>query len=153
MSIQSVAIIFDNRARPETTGVYCRRALGNLVDVEHFLPTELSRLAERKFDLYLRSDDGLQYQLPGGLHPCAFWAIDTHLDFGVSLASARNVDFVFAAQRELFFGTGPITSSRGPSFWRSCPSRREEFWTLVAEPGDLARPSRPDSRQKSWALS
>jgi hypothetical protein len=38
--IQRVALIFDGTARPETTGVYCRRALGSLVEVEHFLPTE-----------------------------------------------------------------------------------------------------------------
>lgn len=35
MSIHRVALIFDDRARPETTGVYCRRALERLVDVVH----------------------------------------------------------------------------------------------------------------------
>ncbi len=44
MSQIRVAIIYDDTARPETTGVYCRRALGELADVEHFLPTEMDRL-------------------------------------------------------------------------------------------------------------
>jgi hypothetical protein len=39
MAIRRVAVVFDNRARPDTTGIYCRRALGTLVEVEHFLPT------------------------------------------------------------------------------------------------------------------
>ena len=81
MSIQRVAIIFDNKSRPETTGVYCRRALGQMVQVEHFLPSERSRIPRQGFDLYLNIDDGLRYNLPPELRPSAFWAIDTHLDF------------------------------------------------------------------------
>src|SRR5437870_6299913 len=100
MPIQRVAIIFDNQARPETTGVYCRRALGQLLDVEHFLPTELPRLPRNRFDLYLRIDDGLNYQMPKDLHPCAWWAIDTHLDSTACLEEARDFDIVFAAQRD-----------------------------------------------------
>ena len=42
MSIRSVAIIFDDQVRPDTTGVYCRRALGQLGEVAHFLPAELA---------------------------------------------------------------------------------------------------------------
>jgi 2-polyprenyl-3-methyl-5-hydroxy-6-metoxy-1,4-benzoquinol methylase len=100
MAVQRVALIFDNKARPETTGVYCRRALGGLVEVEHFLPTELGRIPCRGFDLYLNIDDGLHYQLPDDLRPSAWWAIDTHLDFAWCLNKARPFDFVFAAQRD-----------------------------------------------------
>ena len=42
MAIRRVALIYDDRARPETTGVYCRRALERLVEVEHFRPDELA---------------------------------------------------------------------------------------------------------------
>jgi O-antigen biosynthesis protein len=38
--------------------------------------------------------------LPADLHPSAFWAIDTHLDFGRCLAQARTCDLTFAAQRD-----------------------------------------------------
>jgi hypothetical protein len=33
-----VAIVYDDRARPETTGGYCRRAMEQLADVTHLLP-------------------------------------------------------------------------------------------------------------------
>jgi GT2 family glycosyltransferase/tetratricopeptide (TPR) repeat protein/2-polyprenyl-3-methyl-5-hydroxy-6-metoxy-1,4-benzoquinol methylase len=98
--VRRVALIFDNKARPETTGVYCRRALGSLVEVEHFLPAELSRIPRGAFDLYLNIDDGLRYRLPPDLHPTCWWAIDTHLDFPWCLEKARDFDLVFTAQRD-----------------------------------------------------
>jgi 2-polyprenyl-3-methyl-5-hydroxy-6-metoxy-1,4-benzoquinol methylase len=101
-----VAIIFDDQLRPETTGVYCLRALGGLVEVEHIRPTDLPRLHAstsprlNDFDLFLHIDDGLDYRLPAALRPAAWWAIDTHLDFERCLAKAREFDIVFAAQRD-----------------------------------------------------
>ncbi len=95
-----VALIFDHKVRPDTTGVYCRRALGELVDVEHFLPEELGRLPRSGFDLYLNIDDGLEYHWPRDLRPCAWWAIDTHLNYDWCLQRARAFDFVFTAQRD-----------------------------------------------------
>src|SRR5260370_30363950 len=100
MSNLRVAVIFDNTLRPDTTGVYCRRALGQLVEVEHFLPTELGKLTRERFDLYLAIDDGLSYPVPAGLHPSAYWAIDTHLEFERELQRAQAADYVFAAQRD-----------------------------------------------------
>jgi 2-polyprenyl-3-methyl-5-hydroxy-6-metoxy-1,4-benzoquinol methylase len=100
MSVQRVAIVFDDSTRPETTGVYCRRALQGLVAVEHFRPAELDRVPRDGFDLYLNIDDGLRYVLPPDLHPSAWWAIDTHLDFDWCLAKSHHFDFVFAAQRD-----------------------------------------------------
>jgi 2-polyprenyl-3-methyl-5-hydroxy-6-metoxy-1,4-benzoquinol methylase len=100
MSVQRVALIYDDQARPETTGGYCLRALKGLVDVEHFLPGELERVPRYGVDLYLNIDDGLRYTLPRELHPSAWWAIDTHLDFQGCLAKAHDFDFVFAAQRD-----------------------------------------------------
>jgi hypothetical protein len=82
-----VAIIFDDTARPETTGGYCRRALGELVHVEHFLPSQVGQIPTREFALYLMIDDGLQFRLPSNLRPAAWWAIDTHLDFRLSAKS------------------------------------------------------------------
>lgn len=100
MNIRRVALIFDNTLRPETTGVYCRRALGRLVEVEHFLPNELNRIPRGKFDLFLNVDDGLDYLLPEDLRPAALWAVDTHIQFERTLNKARGIDWVFAAQKD-----------------------------------------------------
>ena len=100
MSIQRVALIFDNTQRPETTGLYCRRALGALVEVEHFLPEEVSDIPRGEFDLFLQVDDGLSPPLPDDLKPSAYWAIDAHVDFDRAAANAAAVDLVFAAQRD-----------------------------------------------------
>lgn len=101
MSLQRIAVVFDNRLRPETTGLYVRRALGRLVShVEHVLPEELNRLEPGRFDAFVCIDDGLRYDWPQRLRPAAWWAIDTHLDYARTLARARQVDVVFAAQRD-----------------------------------------------------
>ena len=100
MDIRRVAVIYDDRARPETTGVYCRRALESLVDVVHFRADEVQAIPGTGFDLYLNIDDGLEYDLPAGLHPSAWWAIDTHLNFDWCRQKARSFDFVFSAQRD-----------------------------------------------------
>ena len=75
-------------------------ALGRLVEVEHFQPGDLERVPREGFDLYLNIDDGLRYHLPPDLHPSAWWAIDTHLDFAWAVQKARGFDVVFAAQRD-----------------------------------------------------
>jgi DUF based on E. rectale Gene description (DUF3880) len=100
MAVSRVALIFDSVQRPETTGVYCHRALGRIVEVTHFQPNELERIPREGFDLYLNIDDGLRYHLPPELHPSAWWAIDTHLDFGWCREKAHGFDLVFAAQRD-----------------------------------------------------
>jgi 2-polyprenyl-3-methyl-5-hydroxy-6-metoxy-1,4-benzoquinol methylase len=100
VSIRRVALIYDDRPRPETTGVYCLRALRDLVDVEHVRPDALDGLPPGRFDLYLNVDDGLRYHLPQNLHPSAWWAIDTHLDFDWCLTKAHGFDIAFAAQRD-----------------------------------------------------
>jgi len=112
MAIRRVAVIFDDRARPETTGVYCRRALEQLVEVAHFRPDELDQVPRKGFDLYINIDDGFDYRLPSELRPSVFWAIDTHVNFDSCLRRARGFDLVFAAQRDgadrlRRAGTGP----------------------------------------------
>ena len=100
MDIQRVAIVFDTTLRPETAGVYCQKALERFVEVQHFQPHELERMPRTGFDLYLNIDDGLRYLLPADCRPSAFWAIDTHLDFGRCREKAPRFDLVFAAQRD-----------------------------------------------------
>ncbi len=100
MEIRRVALIFDRVQRPETTGVYCLRALQRLVEVEHFQPADLERVPRSGFDLYLNIDDGLRYHLPQALRPSALWAIDTHMDMPWAVQKASGFDLVFAAQRD-----------------------------------------------------
>jgi hypothetical protein len=114
MEIRRIAIIFDTTLRPETAGVYCRRALERLVEVQHFQPYELDRISRNGFELYLNIDDGLRYHLPADCRPSAFWAIDTHLDFDRCREKAPRFDVVFAAQRdgvELLRGAGVSSAS------------------------------------------
>ena len=99
-SAKRVAVIFDNTRRPETTGIYCLRALEKLVKVRHFLPSQLADVSPGEFDLYLYVDDGLRYDIPKRLRPSAWWAIDTHLDFQWYRTRSLDFDFVFAAQRD-----------------------------------------------------
>ena len=133
MSIRRVALIFDNLARPETTGVYCRRALEQLVEVEHFLPTELHQIPRDGFDLYLNIDDGLHYRLPEHLRPCAWWAIDTHLDFDWCRDKAQSFDRVFTAQHD---GAERLQRAGLPASWLP----------LACDP-EIHRPHRLD---KEW---
>ena len=101
----NVAIVFDNTLRPETTGVYCRRAMSELVrdgllgSVEHLLPQQLSKMDQKQFDLVLFIDDGLDYAIPVFDCPSGFWAIDTHLNFARSLSKSRQATWTFAAQK------------------------------------------------------
>ncbi len=99
MTLRRVAILCDNTQRPETTGLYCRRALGQLVEVEHLLPGDGARLAAGNYDAVIAIDDGLDGALPTTARPLVYWAIDTHLDYERSLRRARDCDLVFAAQR------------------------------------------------------
>jgi 2-polyprenyl-3-methyl-5-hydroxy-6-metoxy-1,4-benzoquinol methylase len=98
--IAKVAIVFEDRSRPETTGIYCRRALADLAEATFFHPSALAEMPRDGFDLYLNIDDGLRYPWPAELRPSAWWAIDTHMDFAWCLEKARCFDLVFAAQRD-----------------------------------------------------
>ncbi|MFO0946231.1 MAG: glycosyltransferase [Planctomycetota bacterium] len=103
------ALIFEDRVRPETTGLYCLRAFSRLGSAVHFLPEEIDNIVNNDFDLFLRVDDGLNYEVRSDLHPMIYWAIDTHVSFHRCLEAARSADFVFAAQRngvELFQQAG-----------------------------------------------
>src|ERR1700722_6743395 len=99
MSIRRVCVIYDDRDRPETTGGYCLRALRELTTATHILPDQLTGLNPRDFDLFVRIDDGLDYQVPPSLHPLLWCAIDTHLDQQRCLAQARSADITFTAQK------------------------------------------------------
>ncbi|MDB5388449.1 MAG: wbbL 5 [Planctomycetaceae bacterium] len=100
MSLQRVAVVFDNQIRPDTTGVYCFRALSQFTRVVHVLPKDLMNVKPGEFDLFLNIDDGLQYTLPPDLHPCAWWVIDTHLSPEWAEEKGMAFDWLFAAQHD-----------------------------------------------------
>lgn len=100
MHIERVAVVFDDRPRPETTGGYCFRVWERMAEAVHLRPHELAGIRPGQFDLILHIDDGLPRDWPQGLGIHAFWAIDTHLDFERCLDIAGRCDLVFAAQRD-----------------------------------------------------
>ena len=100
MDINRVAIVYESKERPETTGSYCEHALKEFVHVESFLPDEISQIPHGYFDLYLNIDDGFRYHWPKNLRPSAWWAIDTHMDFSWHLEKSPEFDLVFTAQRD-----------------------------------------------------
>ena len=99
MTACRVCVIYDDRTRPETTGGYCLRALGELARAAHARPDQTHALNPDDFDLFIRVDDGIEHALPPSLRPLAWWAIDTHLDLDRCLAQARTADLTFAAQK------------------------------------------------------
>jgi SAM-dependent methyltransferase len=94
-----IAIVFSKGNRPDTTGVYCLRALGQKHEVSHFEPEEMSKIQRGEYDLFMNIDDGRSYRFRADLHPSVFWAIDTHIKPERCLEKARDFDFVFCAQR------------------------------------------------------
>ncbi len=94
-----IAIVFSKGNRPDTTGVYCLRALGQKHEVSHFEPEEMSKIQREEYDLFMNIDDGRSYRFRADLHPSVFWAIDTHIKPERCLEKARDFDFVFCAQR------------------------------------------------------
>jgi hypothetical protein len=96
-----IAIIFNCEIRNNGTAGYFHRA-GKILEAEgacrikHYMPRgELLR-----HDWYLYIDDGrddLRWQPP---HPCAYYAIDTHLGYGYRVWKARHFDRVFTAQKD-----------------------------------------------------
>jgi len=98
--MKQVAVIYDNTIRTDTTGIYVERALRQVADVVHFLPTQMDRI-QPEYDLYLQVDDGLTYRwVRSDLHPSAWWIIDTHLQFDWDKEKAVDFDFLFTAQKD-----------------------------------------------------
>lgn len=122
-----VAVVFDNRPRQETTGLYCRRALARLADVEHLLPEELEHIPPGLFDLLVVVDDGLDYFIPDHCRPRAAWAIDTHVDFERTVRRFGDADFLFAAQKN---GASRLQERLG----------RDVHWLPLACDSEIHRP-------------
>jgi len=111
-----IALIF-NKEAPYTTGTYIERAFKQEgVNFRHFW-TSQAHTIKPEFDFYLRIDHGdYKYDVPKGLRPCAFWAIDAHLKkpFKKILRQSRHYDFVFCAQKT---GDDALRKRGINSFW------------------------------------
>jgi predicted SAM-dependent methyltransferase len=94
-----IAIVFNKAQRPDTTGVFCLRALRQKHEVSHFEPEEMPGIHPDAYDLFMNIDDGRSYRFRPDLHPSLFWAIDTHVKPERCQEKARGFDFVFCAQR------------------------------------------------------
>ena len=94
----NIGVAANCELRNNGTFAYCHAALKGLagLDVQHFQP----RGEVPKKDFWIYIDDGrddLQWLPP---HPCAYYAIDTHLGYGYRLWKARQFDRVFVAQKD-----------------------------------------------------
>ncbi|MCZ2344469.1 MAG: glycosyltransferase [Bacteroidales bacterium] len=99
MSITRVAVVYDDRPRPETTGGYCLRALSRLVECVAIRPDQVPTIATSAFDLVVRIDDGLSEVVTIRDRPLVWWAIDTHLDLDRCVEQAQQARLTFTAQR------------------------------------------------------
>lgn len=105
---------FENRVRPDSTGVYIVEAFKQLGhDVAHVLPERISEV-HGGFDLYVKVDDGLrQTQWNPELHPSAYYCIDTHIesDWRIQLAKDGKFDSVSVVHSDglkLDWGRGDV---------------------------------------------
>ena len=99
MAIRRVAVIYDDRARPDTTGVYCRRALEALVETGHparraggHTARGVRPLSQHRRRIELPSAGGAP-SAPGG--PLIRISVPSG-----ALEKGRHFDVVFAAQRD-----------------------------------------------------
>jgi len=97
-----LALVFD-KDRADTVGVYFERACQQLgIPYAHWQTKDAHRIPA-EFDAYLRIDHGdYAADLPATRHPCAFFAIDTHLraSWNSIQRQARHYDVVYCAQRQ-----------------------------------------------------
>lgn len=97
-----IVVSFENRIRPDSTGVYFVNAFRELGhEVNHVLPDDIGSV-HGGHDLYVKIDDGLKDQKWNPeLHPSAYYVIDTHIetDWRVKFANDGKFDAVSVAQK------------------------------------------------------
>ncbi|OGR02813.1 MAG: hypothetical protein A2284_17935 [Deltaproteobacteria bacterium RIFOXYA12_FULL_61_11] len=145
-----LALIYDALVRPDTTGIWCDRALRLLGhEVHHYAPLASDgrgglvflgyQTLPSDYELYLQIDDDLSYPGPVAFHPNAYWCIDTHrLDQMVGGWSRRRkaegFDRLFTAQLDGVdvLGGSWLPLACDPSIHRPLPEVVHEFdWCFV----------------------
>lgn len=97
-----ILITFEDRIRPDSTGVYFRDAFSKLADIVYCHPEELEFINPKKFDLFVKIDDGLfPTKFPDDWHPSVYYVIDTHIDAKQrqDVVKESKFNYVFCAQR------------------------------------------------------
>lgn len=99
-----IIISFENRVRPDSTGVYFLQAAKQMGhEVAHVLPDDIHKIKPNDADFFLKVDDGLSSQVWNKeLHPSAYYVIDTHLetDWRIKFAKDGDFDWVYTAQND-----------------------------------------------------
>lgn len=95
----------EDRVRPDSTGVYFRRAFEETLGKDNvlFMYNEDLHKAPSGLDLYVKVDDGLStHRFPDHLHPSCYYIIDTHIDYKwrYELAGEAKFDKLYFAQNE-----------------------------------------------------
>ena len=97
-----IIVSYEDRIRPDSTGVYFTRAAQQLGhEVRHVYPDDISNVKPGEADFYLKVDDGINTQVWNPeLHPSAYYAIDVHLDtdWRLKFAEAGKFDYVTVCQ-------------------------------------------------------
>jgi spore maturation protein CgeB len=97
-----IIVSFEDRIRPDSTGVYFVRAAQQLGhETFHVYPEDIHKVKPGDADFFLKVDDGLASQVWNPeLHPSAYYAIDVHLDTDWRLRFAEHgkFDYVTVAQ-------------------------------------------------------
>ena len=97
-----IIVSFEDRVRPDSTGVYFVRAAQQLGhETVHVYPEDIHKVKPGDADFYLKVDDGINTQVWNPeLHPSAYYAIDVHLDtdWRLKFAEAGKFDYVTVAQ-------------------------------------------------------
>lgn len=98
-----ILVSFDNKVRPDSTGVYLVNGFQQLGhEVNHVLPEKMLDI-NGGHDLYVKCDDGLRVtQWNPELHPSHYYAIDTHLenDWRIELARQGKFDSISVVHSE-----------------------------------------------------
>lgn len=89
-----VLVSFEDRVRPDSTGVYIREGFKKLGhEVTHVLPEKMKDVKPGSHDIYVKVDDGLRSGWNKDLHPSHYFCIDTHIETDWRLALAKAGEF------------------------------------------------------------
>lgn len=120
-----VCVSFENRVRPDSTGVYflnAFRALGH--PTTHVLPEKIGSVQPGDFDLYVKVDDGMYSPWPEKLSPAHYVVIDTHIE----------TDWRLKIEAEGKFSSVSCTHRSGLTLpWKN----KSAFWLPVACDPDM----------------
>jgi spore maturation protein CgeB len=97
-----ILITYEDRVRPDSTGIYFREAFKKLGSVTHVYNDVLQYVKPGDFDVYIKIDDGLNtHKFPKELKPSVYYTIDTHIHaaWRAELAADAEFDYIFCAQK------------------------------------------------------